>query len=642
LAVRTNVDAQLDDPPPSENILREASPYQQPHDTTPLSGTTLQESIPEQEPSETPALESILEEESHENRISDVLLPKSAVHIQNSVNTHPETPESPARTDSSHLIKSTIVLTVGSTSASQHSQAPSRECKGRGLEGSDNLPVALDETKQQREQRRNSVYQTRVALARESQIPLPMTVDLPREVDRWAVYQAERRKDEKKRLRYEAKARRDLADMAAQQSVVPVLAGESASNLPSEDQLESQAAGILTTDVKGKGKLVADVAPGVSLPAKNQLENEANSIVAKDLKGKEKLVGAEVSSRTGVKPFAERGKNLFEATKLRPDKGILAQWKSSGRQVVDKRLRDLHLGQNTITNLRLSMLGSTPDEKSMKPTIFIVCSDEKKIKEIDNCLREFIKISFPDCVEFKIIAGKVKLASGPGSSLPSKSSGKFQQGLQVVAVSQNPRQTVVGTGMAIVMSHVMSSGTSSLFSSPATIGGIVNVGEAIYGLTVAHSLFGKAAESGMLPPLVRYCGWTAGYEWTGDVPGDANTEMDGHGPAPGLKEVVAMDWMLIRLCEDLMLPNQYYAASELFFSLGYEISGFLQNVDLPDGEVWVCSGFTQPQSGVLDSTPSSIIVDQVSYEVLSLALEFPLGACQFISEVEVTDCCSCW
>jgi hypothetical protein len=71
--------------------------------------------------------------------------------------------------------------------------------------------------------------------------------------------------------------------------------------------------------------------------------------------------------RTGSKRFEERGENIFEATKLRPEKYLLTQWKNSGRQIIDKLFRDLHLGQNIITNLRLSMLGPAPDEKSMKP-----------------------------------------------------------------------------------------------------------------------------------------------------------------------------------------------------------------------------------------------------------------------------------
>jgi hypothetical protein len=83
-----------------------------------------------------------------------------------------------------------------------------------------------------------------------------------------------------------------------------------------------------------------------------------------------------------------------------------------------------------------------------------------------------------------------------------------------------------------------------------------------------------------------------------------------------------MDWMLIRLREEFIFLNQYFTSDDEPPQL---ISGFVQNVELPDDEVWICSHFTQPQIGILDSTPSSIILDQVSYEILSIALGFPLG-----------------
>lgn len=362
-----------------------------------------------------------------------------------------------------------------------------------------------------------------------------------------------------------------------------------------------------------------------SLPAKGQLQSQAPAVLATDLKGKGKSVAAEASgflSQNGFKPFAERGKSLFEATRLRPDKALIAQWKSSGRQVVDKRLRDLHLGQNIISNLRLCMLGSTPDEYSMKPTILIVCSDEKKIKEIDNCLREFIRISFPDCVEFKIVAGNLRLASGPGGSATSDDEEKSPLELEVAMVSEN-RSTVVGRGIGFPIEK------SSAFddldyptSLRATMGGIITVGNSMYGLTVAHSLFGNARRPNLLG-IGKLCGWIESYEWSVCGHLSYGSTQTGHTDLPEPVEAVAMDWLLIRLRQEFMLPNQYYFTSD--DESPHDISGFVPSVDLPDHNVWVCSGATQPQLGILDSTPSSIIIDQVSYEVLSIALENPLG-----------------
>lgn len=257
----------------------------------------------------------------------------------------------------------------------------------------------------------------------------------------------------------------------------------------------------------------------------------------------------------------------------------------------------------------------------MKPTILIVCSDEKKIKEIDSRLREFIQISFPDCIEFKIIAGKVRLASGSGSRPSLKSHKKIQETHGVIALSKNHLSTV-GTRMAVIMRDMSSQEAQAAYMSPpATIGGIISVGDSIYGLTVAHSLSGWDDQIDI--ELFQPCGWTEVYKWTGEDLEVASIWVDEH--RSGSSEVPAMDWMLLRLCEQFMRPNAYCIEEEELTHSVHDISGFVKHIDLPDDDVWVCSGFTQPQSGILDTTPSTIIIDQVSYDVLSLALEYPLG-----------------
>jgi hypothetical protein len=370
--------------------------------------------------------------------------------------------------------------------------------------------------------------------------------------------------------------------------------------------------------VKGKEKSVAIEEPEPSLEDESQPESQESGIVATDINGQGTSANAEASgvssSWKGVKLFAERGKNLFEATTLRPEKRLLAQWKASGRQVVDKRLRGLHLGQNIITNLRLSMLGSIPDERSMKPTILIVCSDERKIKEIDNYLREFIKISFPDCVEFKVVAGRVKLAGGPESNQQPTARNTFLSELEVFVLPTSC-STVVGSGMKIIKHQLPSWHPEFSNSTAATMGGIITVGDSMYGLTVAHALFRIADENyffGQAKPF----GWVKSYEWSGyDYSAASSTQS-------GDFETLAMDWMLIRLREEFMLPNLYLTSEH---GVPQDINDFARNFELRDGEVWVCTGFTSPQVGILDSTPSSIIINQVSYEVLSIALKFPLG-----------------
>lgn len=64
-------------------------------------------------------------------------------------------------------------------------------------------------------------------------------------------------------------------------------------------------------------------------PGAIEVDTQAKSRVASELAGKGKSVitaeASGTSSRKGVRAFSERGKNLYEATRLRPDKSLLGQ-----------------------------------------------------------------------------------------------------------------------------------------------------------------------------------------------------------------------------------------------------------------------------------------------------------------------------
>jgi hypothetical protein len=62
--------------------------------------------------------------------------------------------------------------------------------------------------------------------------------------------------------------------------------------------------------------------------------------------------------------------------------------------------------------------------------------------------------------------------------------------LEVIVLSES-YPTVVGKHMRVIKPQVF----PSQFMAPSTIGGIVMVGNSVYGLTVGHSLFENAAES---------------------------------------------------------------------------------------------------------------------------------------------------
>jgi hypothetical protein len=219
-----------------------------------------------------------------------------------------------------------------------------------------------------------------------------------------------------------------------------------------------------------------------------------------------------------------------------------------------------------------------------------VCSDEKKIKEIDNRLREFIRISFSNCIELKIIAGKVRLASGSGSRPSLKSHKKIQETHGVVVLSENPLSTV-GMHVTVIMSNISTQEAQATYMSPpATIGGIITVGNLRYGLTVAHSLFGWDDQIDVTESF-QPCGWIEAYGWAAEDPEATSILVDEH--RSGSSEGPGMDWMLIRLRKHFMLPNTYRTEEDELAPSVHDISGFLQNIDLPGDEVWVGSGFTR-------------------------------------------------
>ena len=336
------------------------------------------------------------------------------------------------------------------------------------------------------------------------------------------------------------------------------------------------------------------------------------------------------SAQKGIQAFILRDKCLYEATRMHPERGLRDQWRSSGKPTIDKRLRNLRLGPNILFNLRLCMMGPFADEKCMRPTILIVC-DRNRVKEVENGLKEFVRVSFPDYMDFKVIPGSVRLASGAMCGLPSMPGDRTDLTVMTFAEAGSfPFLAIAGQFGFDYNRHYKNIWRSDSY----TIGGTIAVGNSLYGLTVAHSVRkGRSLlNSREKHRFYTFCGRIEFYEWSGQEDDKAE---DPTGPAKWrIISALAMDWMLLRLDKRYTSLNKFSAFDG---AVQQSVSGFVRTADLQDGEVWIFS--THPQTGILDSAPSTIVLGQVSYEVLSIALEFPLGMPNSFVPTLITEIC---
>jgi hypothetical protein len=329
--------------------------------------------------------------------------------------------------------------------------------------------------------------------------------------------------------------------------------------------------------------------------------------------------------RRTIPPFREIDAGVFEATRLESDENIRKNW-PVWKNTLNQLLMRLHLGQNVITNLRLGMVGSAQDEKQMRPTILLVCPESKK-RLIEASLTEFVRVAFSPQVDFLVISGKVKPTSGAGAVCTPIEPGDRRDLLVSI------KKEVDWDGISIMGSVIFVQSLGSEYFPASTVGGIISVGDYLYGLTVAHSIFRTPTSTGSAGEAsdLRVCGHVESYEWSGNEISEAHLKQDirvvttiprwkrtadMEGPA------IAMDWMMIRLRKDFMLSNMY---QDLETSSTCAVDSWSANIELLTGEVVVCGGITGTQAGILNTSPSSIVYGEASYEVLLIALEYPLG-----------------
>lgn len=320
------------------------------------------------------------------------------------------------------------------------------------------------------------------------------------------------------------------------------------------------------------------------------------------------LPASQSSSGPSQRPmpdFRELNPSLFEATRLQPRDALRSQWSEAWRIMINKRLMDLHLGPNIITNLRFCMMGSSPDPVKMKPTILLICPDMTK-KVIEQKLTGFIKITVPPEVEFRIVIGKIKPSSGdkPGPyGLPFYLGGRLELD---AFINQDSLTSMVGCQVRVRPEEPI----TGLYPT-CTIGGVISIGNVMFALTVAHALFGVPTEPGL--ELPKKCGFVHSYEWSGNGSSEhAVPESDSSS---------AMDWMLIRLSSEFQLPNVVSRAGKASMT----ITGSLNVKDFEDSEVVICAGVSGTQLGFLSYTTSTITFGSVNYDVFHVALEQPIG-----------------
>lgn len=116
------------------------------------------------------------------------------------------------------------------------------------------------------------------------------------------------------------------------------------------------------------------------------------------------------------------------------------------------------------------------------------------------------------------------------------------------------------------------------------------------------------------------CGNIEFYEWSGDD----ETKLEAMSKSrPGKHMLLrGMDWTVARLEPDYIASNSFRSSDG---TIQQTVTGSLKTSELPDDEVWNFS--RSPQIGILDSTPSMIILGDVSYDVFPLGLEVRLSMC---------------
>ncbi|KAH6672945.1 hypothetical protein B0J14DRAFT_700932 [Halenospora varia] len=349
-----------------------------------------------------------------------------------------------------------------------------------------------------------------------------------------------------------------------------------------------------------------------------------------------------------IPDFVQIGRDLYEATRLRPDETLKTEWNDVWRKVLNRRLLTLRLGQDLVTNVRFSMVGKLPKEEHMKPTILLICpGSESQRKRLQKKLSSFIETTIPSRVGFKISAGDLRRSSGSANNAcceggaPSLASLVDAQWGQVCLMGMMARFR----------------DESERFS---TIGGFIIVGNCTYALTTAHSLFSDPDDYNNIS-MLRSLGFDIIQDSSGEDIRERilaveeakalahSQQREGKTPDPpvpaqgsslrqlepfgsidkykwsgnhGNDKELSQDWLTIDVTQESPCLNKFWRPGS---SDHTDVQDFIKERDLVDGEVIVCAGMTGCILGILNADPCSIVYGSMVYNVYSIALEAPLS-----------------
>ena len=307
-----------------------------------------------------------------------------------------------------------------------------------------------------------------------------------------------------------------------------------------------------------------------------------------------------------VQAFRRFGENVYLATRISPGSEYVKQWQEKWEPTLKQEMYDPIIDQNDIFTSDPRTAGPSDDAASMKPTTLVIC-DESHKNSIENKLGPLVKQTVPKDVRFQVIGKRISTAS------PSGEQSRDFDGIDLhveFKASNYPLETLMGS-VARIYSH------ENIRSAPgfalSTIGGLVAVGDKLYALTTAHSLFkgflyGNPTSSGFKP-----CGKVQSYKWL---------EHASEKPFQNRLET-PMDWALISIPDKLAFPNHFLIDKAT--GVGGQVVGFARNDEfLTEEDVWICSS-SKTQCGILSSTSVSFHTDNATFKVRTVMLEHCLG-----------------
>jgi hypothetical protein len=283
-------------------------------------------------------------------------------------------------------------------------------------------------------------------------------------------------------------------------------------------------------------------------------------------------------------------------------------------------IHNLHIDQNDIFTFDLRMVGASADAGSMKPTILVICNESHK-STIENTLKILVKQTVPKEVRFQVVGRRVSTASPSGKQI--KDLGTDSLTFSVEYCNTNyPLETMMGSAARIFRPV----NYQRLGPGPAlsTIGGLISVGNSLYALTTAHTIFTNVSSEYRFSLKYKPCGKVDHYNWAGEIEQyEAETWSEPTSVSSRRRLDKPMDWALIPIHDELMFPN-YFLIDKAHF-LGGQVVGFAKIIEFAAEEyVWICSS-SGTQSGILSSTSVSFVLGSKTFKVHTVMLEHCLG-----------------